>query len=437
MAYMMRREFVKFMVGAGVSAGMRPFRAIPALARESNNDYKALVCVFLYGGNDSNNLVVPLDGSRYSLYAANRQGLSVSQAALLPLAGLPYGLNPNMPGAQSLFNQGVMAIVANMGPLIQPTTKAQYLAQAVPLPDNLESHPDQRNCMTTALQTSGYTSGWGGRIADAMALHSASSVPMTMSLYGATPFINGIRASGYYPGGGWNCYEGHQCDRIYEAEQSFLTLETGATLVQKDQQILAGIGTTNGTFLKAMTQAVTPSVSFPLTSLGEQLQEVAKIMSVRSQLGTRQIFFVAMQGFDTHNNQVSVHGPLLQQLDAAITAFSRALQSMNLFEQVTLFTLSEFTRTLMSNGSGGSDHAWGGHHLVMGGAVKGGQIYGSFPILEFGGPDDISTNGSWLPSTSLNQYAATLASWFGVPVSALAQVLPNIQNFPTPTLGFV
>ena len=433
---MNRRSFIRSTLMASGAAGVVPFQAMSAFAQQGASDYKALVCLFLYGGNDSNNVLVPLDSPRYSMYAAARQGLSLSQAGLLPLTGLPYGLHPSLVGSQGLFDQGSLAIVANMGPLIEPLTKAQYQAKSLPLPANLESHPDQRNCMSTALQTSGFTSGWGGRIADVMG--SSSTVPMAISLYGATPFVNGVGTKGYYPGGSWSCNTGPECSKMNAAVQSFLALESEASLVQADQQIIADLNITNADYLKAMSQASLPSVAFPASGLGSQLQLVAKIMSVRNQLGaSRQIFFVGMPSFDTHFNQLSIHGPLLQQMDQAILAFSNALQSMNLFENVTLFTLSDFTRTLKSNGTGGSDHAWGGHHLVMGGAVKGGQIYGSFPTLEFGGPDDISNNGSWLPSTSLNQYAATIALWFGVPASGLSQVLPNIQNFPSPTLGFV
>jgi len=436
---MERRKVIKGLMMAGGLGLMNvgPYKRVAAMAQTNGSDYKALVAIFLYGGNDSNNMIVPID-SRYSMYAAARGSLSVPQGALLSLGNTSYGVHPNMPGTQLCFNQGNLAVVANMGPLVQPTTMSEYLAGSAPLPLNLESHPDQRNCMATALQTSGFGSGWGGRISDALASDSQSAVPMAMSLFGATAFINGIQTKGYFPGGGWSCIEGSWCSTMEEGAQELLSLPSGAALIQADQGILSNVAEVNTIYTKAMTQATAPKVAFPQSDLGAQLQEVAKIMSVRSQLGaSRQIFLVGMLGFDTHANQLSIHGPLLQQLDQALLSFSQALQAMNLYEQVTTFTLSEFTRTLLSNGNGGSDHAWGGHHLVMGGAVKGGKIYGSFPTLECGGPDDISKNGSWLPSTSINQYAATLALWFGVQPSQLTQVLPNIQNFPSPALGFV
>ena len=435
---MNRRNVLKAMlIGSGVGVlNVSSYRKMVAFAETGGSDYKALVCLFLLGGNDTNNVIVPLD-NRYAMYSSARGQLSIDQGSLLPLAGTAYGLHPSLSNIQALFKQGNAAIVANMGPLVQPTTVAQYHANTVALPRNLRAHDDQRNCVATALRTSGYATGWGGRIADALGQQSAGSLPMTMSLCGATPFINGVQSHGYYPGGGWSCSEGSWCAAVDTAVHAVGTLTSDSALVQADQQILSGIETMNTTYAHAMASASIPKVSVPANGLANALLQVAKIMSVRSQLeASRQIFIVGLGGFDTHSNQISNHGPLLQQLDQALGIFWQVLEQMNLTESVLTYTLSEFSRTLLSNGGGGSDHGWGGHHFVIGGAVRGG-IYGTFPTLECGGPDDIDKNGSWLPSTSVNQYAATMAQWFGVSSAALSQVLPDIPNFPSQNLGFV
>ena len=435
-----RRVLQAMLMGGGASVlNLGSYKTMVALAQNGGSDYKALVCVFFFGGNDTNNLLVPID-NRYTMYAGARQQLSITQGSLLPLTGTPFGLHPSLSHIQSLFNQGHAAVITNMGPLIQPTTMSQYQAKAVDLPANLRSHPDQRNCMATALRSSGFAPGWGGRIADVLGQRPAGSLPMAMSLTGPTPFVNGVQSHGYYPGGTWNCSEGKWCSAIDTAVHQVGALQSNSALVQADQEILSGIEAMNNTYAKAIASASIPSVpALPNSNgLADELLQVARIMSIRNALqASRQIFIVGLGGFDTHSNQLGSQGPLLQGFDQAIGIFWNVLQEMNLADSVTTYTASEFSRTLQSNGGGGSDHGWGAHHVVIGGAVNGGQIYGTFPTLQCGGPDDIDINGVWLPSTSLNQYAATLAQWFGVPKTSMAQVLPDIVNFPVQTLGFV
>lgn len=427
-----RRTFLR-LTSITAASTMFPFRAMSQAMSGTTSGYKALVCVFLYGGNDSNNMLIPMDATSYKLYAAARKSLALSQSSLLPLAGVGYGIHPLMPMTQALFSSKNLAFVANMGALVRPTTRAQILNNTAVLPDNLMSHPDQRNCMQSALQTSGWAPGWGGRIADTMSSAQSASIPMGISLYGSNCFIDGKRSGGFLPPES-DCSGSPICT----AASNIAQITSNLALVQADEQIVSTLATEGSAYLDAIKNASLPSVPFPTTGPASQLETVAKIISVRDQLqATRQIFFVGMQGFDTHVSQLDTQASKLAALDGAIGAFASALQAMNLFNDVTLFTLSDFTRTLNMNNCAGSDHGWGGHHIVMGGSVQGGRIYGEFPTLEPGGPDDMTGLGSWIPSTSLNQFAATLASWFGVSHGDLTGILPDLANFPVQNIGFV
>lgn len=427
-----RRTFLR-LTSITAASTMFPFRAMSQAMSGTTSGYKALVCVFLYGGNDSNNMLIPMDTMNYQLYAAARKGLALSQPDLLPLPGVGYSVHPSMPMTQALFSSKNLAFVANMGALVRPTTRAQILDNTAVLPDNLMSHPDQRNCMQSALQTSGWASGWGGRIADKLSSVQSASIPMGISLYGNNCFLDGKHTGGFLP-------TESDCDdsSICNAARDIAQITSNLALVQADEQILSTLATESSTYGDAITNATLPSVSFPGTGTASQLKTVARIISIRDQLqATRQIFFVGMQGFDTHTSQLDTQASRLAELDGAIGAFANCLQAMNLFNDVTLFTLSDFTRTLNMNNSAGSDHGWGGHHIVMGGAVQGGRIYGNFPTLEPGGPDDMTGLGCWIPSTSLNQYAATLASWFGIRGEELTEILPDLANFSVQNLGFL
>ena len=426
-----RRSFLRYSGWAALGSVM-PFRGIAQAAPTTGSDYKALVCLFLYGGNDSNNMIVPLD-DRYKLYASSRSGLALPQSSILALGQSGYGVHPSMPASQALFNSGDLAVVSNMGPLVQPVTRSQVLNRTAVTPDNLNSHPDQRNCMFTSLKSSGWNSGWGGRMIEAMGDTVSGVVPSSISTYGETPFINGTHTSGFLPPP-----LGSACDYACNYSSEVAKLPSNITLIQAEQQIYSQRDLFNQAYEAAMASASPTSVYFPNTGVGTQLQLVSQIISVRNQLSSgRQIFFVGVQGFDTHADQYDQHAVLLAQIDGAIGSFSQAMEALNVADQVTLFTLSEFTRTLQMNSSGGSDHGWGGHHLVTGGAVKGGKIYGSFPTLELGGPDDLAESGAWIPTSSLNQYGSTLASWFGVSSSLLTEVFPDLGNFSVFNLGFV
>jgi uncharacterized protein (DUF1501 family) len=444
-----RRTFIKYasLAAAGNAAALRPFGALNALA-QTTTDYKALVCVFLFGGNDANNTLVPFDTAGYANYAAIRGPLAIAQNQLLPLAGSlspnTFSLNPNLPEVASLFGSRNIALVANVGTLVAPTTKAQYQAGAT-VPTNLFSHSDQQLEWQNAAKSGATQTGWAGRIADQLGstYNLTGQVPMITSVAGDTLFCNGSASTpvSVSPGnlGGAQCSEGTtECAAQQATAQALLSFDSGLTLVQADNTITSNAYSYAKT-LVAATQSVTPLTTvFPATGLAAQLKQIAQIIQVRAALRVnRQIFFCGVGNFDTHSNQLVLQNGLLAQMSAAMNAFYASTVEMGVQNSVTSFTMSDFSRTFQPNSNTGTDHAWGSHHIVMGGAVKGGQMYGTFPTLHLAGPDDSGTNGRWVPSTGSVQYAATLASWFGVSASQMPLVFPNIGSFTTSNLGFV
>ena len=441
-----RRSFIKYasLAAAGNAAAIRPFGALNALA-QGTSSYKALVCVFLFGGNDANNSLIPFDMAGYANYATIRGPLAIPQSQLLQLSAMPnFALNPNLPDIQTLFDNGNAAIVANVGTLVEPTTKAQFKA-GTGLPTNLFSHPDQQLEWQNASQSGATSSGWAGRIADTLngTYNPGASVPMITSVAGDTLFCNGSASTpvSVSPGnvGGAQCSEGTtECGAQLATAQALLSFDSGLTLVQADNTI-----TTNAyAYAKTLSTAV-QSVSplktvFPTGGLGAQLQQIAQIIQVRAALGvSRQIFFCGIGNFDTHSDQLTLQNALLAGISPALAAFYNATVEMGVQNSVTSFTMSDFSRTFQPNSNTGSDHAWGSHHIVLGGAVKGGTMYGTWPTLALNGPDDSGTNGRWVPSTGSVQYAATLASWFGVSTAQMPTIFPNIGSFTTTNLGFV
>jgi len=442
-----RRSFIKYasLAAAGNAAALRPFGALNALA-QSTNGYKALVCVFLFGGNDANNTLIQFDTAGYNNYSTIRGPLAIPQNQLLQLSATPtFALNPNLPDIATLFNNKNAAFVANVGTLIEPTTKAQFQS-GTGLPTNLFSHPDQQLEWQNASQSGSTQTGWAGRIADQLnaAYNTGAQIPMITSVAGDTLFCNGSASTpaSVSPGnlGAAQCSEGStECGAQLATAQALLSFNSGLTLVQADNSITSNAYSYAST-LSAAVQSVSPlKTVFPTgNGLASQLQQIAQIIQVRAALGvSRQIFFCGVGNFDTHSDQLVLQNGLLAQLSAAMNAFYAATVEMGVQNSVTSFTMSDFSRTFQPNSNTGSDHAWGSHHIVMGGAVNGGQIYGKFPTLALAGPDDSGTNGRWVPSTGSVQYAATLASWFGVSAVQMSTIFPNIGSFPTANLGFV
>ncbi|MFN2387001.1 MAG: DUF1501 domain-containing protein [Thermoanaerobaculia bacterium] len=448
---------------AAFSAGVEHFGLISALAEEqAPTDYKALVCIFLSGGNDSNNCVVPLHTTGYNQYLSVRgsAGLAIPQGNLLPVTppsmGLPFGLHPNLTGLHQLWNLGKMAVVTNVGPLIEPTTRTTYRNGTADRPYQLFSHSDQVTQSQTGRPDTRSQTGWAGRVADrTISLNGGSAFPMVTSITGSAVFGIGVNtrplAIGTGPLNTVLVLSGFNTTPEAVARRNqmdFLrTIDRAATLIKSTgdttQQALS-IGA-------AFSVDPTLTVTFPNTGLGNQLRQVAKVIKLNQTAPAlslnRQIFFCSIGGFDTHQNQLGSHVTLLGQLSAAMKAFYDEMVAQGLQDRVTQFTLSDFGRTFQPAGGGGvvgTDHGWGSHQFVAGGSVIGGNFYGVphtngtiFPSLVLSGPDDTDSRGRWIPTAAVDQYAGTLASWFGLSPADLPLVFPLIGRFTTPNLGFM
>jgi uncharacterized protein (DUF1501 family) len=448
---MKRRNFLQH---AGALAGSAALSQLGVLAARASGatDYKALVCIYLYGGNDANNMVVPIDAAGYENYAHTRSYLALPQSQLLPLAsasGAPqFGLHPALPGLHALWGAGNLAVVANVGTLVQPLTKAQYLSTATVKPASLFSHIDQQHQWQASLSdTSASNSGWGGRLSDELAtLNVNSRVPPMISAGGNNLFVTGassqalvIPTSGSF---GLNGFSNSSADAARRsALEELLNVDQNINLTQAAQAVISSALTSSAILnpILTATDATLAARFAGLTSnFSQQLLAIAKIIEARSTLGaSRQVFLAKLGSFDTHTNQLLQQQALLSELDAGLTAFHSAMSDIGAGSSVTSFTLSEFSRNFLPNTGGGTDHAWGGHPLVIGDAVKGGRLYGTMPTLQLSGPDDVGTLGSWIPTTAVDQFAATLATWFGADATALAVVLPNLSTFSPKTLGFI
>jgi uncharacterized protein (DUF1501 family) len=453
-----RRQFVRQAACAAVGTtsiastiwNLRAINAATAQAVSSASDFRALVCLFLYGGNDANNMVMPVDDSTYATYAAARGPLAIAQSSLLPLnlttpdpQGRAFGLHPSMPELQSLFNTDkTLAVMANVGTLIEPTTASQYLRGTAKLPPQLFSHADQQVEWQSGWPDGPRTSGWGGRLADLLtSFNDANSISMSISLAGSNTFQVGHTVSEYQVSTngpiGLNGFGSANGQIRYQAVQNLLNLPQ-QNLFEAEFARITNRAITNNALLSTALAGVTVNTPFPANSnLSDQLLMIAKIIAARDPLAMRrQIFFCSVTGFDTHSNELASQNNLLAELSQCMNAFYQATVELGIADRVTLFTASDFGRTFQSNGSG-ADHAWGSHALVLGGSVKGGSIYGTFPTLTLGGPEDVG-EGRWVPTTSVDEYSATLASWYGISSPTdLQTVLPNIGRFQNPNLGFM
>jgi uncharacterized protein (DUF1501 family) len=408
--------------------------------------------VFLFGGNDGNNTVIPLDAAGYGQYAAIRpatSGINLPQASLLPIQPIdsasPFGLHPSLTDLQMLFSQNRMAILANVGTLLQPTTQAQYAAGLRPL--SLYSHADQQAQWQSAVSSASSGTGWGGRIADKVApMNAASGFPVVTSLDGAVLFTSGasaiplsIPATGSFALSGYG--GSAAASARMDAVRQLLAQASGNALVEAASDIGAqalDLSATVNPILANANSTIAPLFTNLKTSTANQLYQVAKLIEARVATGAaRQIFFVQLGSFDTHGDQLNRQQNLFEELSPALKAFYDATVALGVASQVTTFTLSDFGRTLQPASGGGTDHAWGSHHFIIGGAVQGGKIYGRYPQLVLGGPDDAEKEGRWLPSCSVDQYGATLARWFGVATTDLDSVFSNLASFSTSDLGFM
>lgn len=441
-----RRNFLKSccaLGAAGVASQLSELGLITAHAQTAG-DYRALVCIFLFGGNDSNNMIVPID-SRYAAYQAMRPSVALPASgpgSVLPAGSTGFGLHPGLVNAARLYSEQRAAMVFNVGTLVRPTTKATLGSS--PLPRNLYSHSDQTQQWQSSDPNGGGT-GWGGRINDVIAPMNTGPLPPGITLNGgnalflSAPMTQGVNFSNGSTFGLEAFGSSAAMTTRVNSLQQLLTFDSGLRLVSAADGVLNGSLQAAREINAALATAPSLPVTFPNTGLGRQLAQVAQIVSVRGALGmTRQIFFAGMGGFDNHENLVGAQANLMAHLDGAIGAFYQALDMApggSVSNQVTTFTESEFNRTGNANANIGTDHAWGSHHLVFGGAVQGGA-YGTFPTHALRGPDDAGDRGYWIPTTAIDQYAATLGGWFGVSDANLATIFPNLGNF-SGRLGFV
>ncbi len=424
--------------------------------------YKALVCVFLFGGNDASNMVVPV--SNYAQYLASRDiptGINLPQASLLTInptntGGQTYGLHSTMPELQALFNQGKCAIVANSGALTAPITRTQYLASkhaGIPVPSQLFSHSDQQRENMTTINSVTLTAptGWAGRLGDVLAsMNTAGAPPMSMSFSGAQVFGNGVTVKSIsLPSGGAFGFTGDVLTGTPSAQVAARMNARSAIMTQPDANEIVtaaqgsiGFAFNAATVLSPILQgtggsAITTAFTGLNTGLSNQLKAVAKIIEQHAAIGhQREIFFVSIGGFDTHTGQVAGHNSLFPQVSKAINAFYQATVGLGVASNVTTFTLSDFGRTMKPN-SLGTDHGWGSHHFVVGGGVQGNKFYGTYPNVTVAGPDDSGSQGRWIPTTSTDQVGATLAKWFGASAVDVATIFPNLANFTVKDLAFV
>src|SRR5215213_1276306 len=470
-----RRDFLRTAAcaigGAALASTVESFGLVDAYA-QSQSDYRALVCVFLNGGNDGNNMIVPLDQTGFNQYNTVRSsaGLALAQGSLLavnpPSQGRQFGFHPNMPEMQSLFNQGKLAVVCNTGPLVEPLSRPTYQNGTGKKPLQLFSHSDQVGLWQTSIANAVSRTGWGGRIADRMAsVNTPSTFSHSVSINGVNTFLTGATARQLAIADASTALA-----NILPLQMTGASVDVNARRAAFNQiratdlgaRLVRAAADARESALQTSAQLSTVAFKnfatvFPGTQLGRQLLQVGRLIAERATFGMkRQIFFVQAFGFDSHTNQRGAGGgtqdTLLQQVSQALNAFHNLLKNelgnpasgffigSDVTQEVTAFTLSDFGRTLQPSGSGsavGSDHGWGNHHLVLGGSVRGGDFYGTFPTLVTGGPDDADSRGRWIPTTSVEQYAATLASWYGLPASDFPAVFPLLDRFPAANLGFM
>ena len=484
-----RRQFLRQAACAGVgtiamTSAISQLRWMNAAVAQSNiNDYKALVCIFLQGGNDSNNMIIPTITSQYNNYATIRTPvLAIPFNAILGVNSLnpdgnTYGLHPSCPELATLFGEGKLALLFNTGTLVYPITRAQYLSGSVKQPPQLFSHADQQTQWQTSIPDQPPLTGWGGRVGDLLnSVQPNAPISLMVSLAGANTFEVGNIVSSYSvstsgavslslpttPSGGASTNRMPAMMNILGLP--YTNLQSQAYAAAAEQAINTGTllnnaisNTATATFWKTNFPATIkpPEGGTAFTStLSPQLEMVARLIAAGNtplaQGGfgmKRQIFFCQVGGYDLHTGQtnysagdpnnvlVGAHTNLLAELSQSMNAFQRAMEQLGLANQVTSFTCSDFSRTFPSNGEG-SDHGWGSHHLILGGAVKGQMTYGQFPVQTLNGPNDTST-GRWIPTTAIDQYFATLATWFGIDPDNLATVFPNLGRFPSSNLGFI
>jgi uncharacterized protein (DUF1501 family) len=456
-----RRAFLRRASVLSVAGSATPWMLNLAAMAEASaataSDYKAIVCVFLYGGNDYGNTLVPYDASNYNAYYNLRPTLAYSRSSLISTILAPvaapvdtagfsrqYAMAPELAPLVPLFNAGKLGVILNIGTLMQPTTKLQYTNKSVPLPPKLFSHNDQQSIWQSSAPE-GAASGWGGRIGDLFESGNGNATFTCVNVSGNAVFLSGktavqyqVSSSGAVPFGALE-KPLFGSSAASNALQTLITQPRSNLLEQEYNRITKRSIDARGVLGTALANGREINTPFPVGNrLAGQLQMVAKMIANAGALGAkRQVFFVSMGGFDTHDGLGTVHPTLMKSVADAMTAFYAATVELGVANQVTSFTASDFGRTLTVN-SDGSDHGWGSMHFVMGGAVQGQRYFGIPPAVASNGPDDVG-QGRLLPTTSVDQYAATLGKWMGLSNSSLLGLLPNLVNYnlSARNLGFV
>lgn len=450
-----RREFLRHagafaLLHGAAPLGLQLAATAASAAQTRPRDYRAIVCLFMYGANDAHNTLVPITPDAWRSYAEARSALALPRESLLPVAGGRLGLHPSLAPLQALYDRGEAAILANVGPLLVPISDAsEYLRTNVPRPPKLFSHNDQQ-AMWQAFSPEGAKTGWGGRIADRLAGSNGGPLFTAVSASESAIFLAGEHSLPYQIGNsGPIGFNRLQAGTLFGSPAGSAALRAQimaagngpigsdyAALVQRSLQAHEVL-----TAALARLPESDPRVALPggleQDRLARQLRIVARLIGVRDAPGVaqrRQVFFVSLGGFDTHDNELERHAKLLDSVARSVGWFQQAMKALGCAEAVTLFTASDFGRALLSNGDG-SDHGWGGHHFIVGGAVRGG-LYGDFPEVALRTRTDVG-NGRLLPTTSVSQYAATLARWMGVPGSELPALLPGLASFDRRDLGFL
>ena len=462
-----RRDFLRTSACAlgsfALASSIENFGVVHALTPQAASDYKALVMVFLNGGNDGNQMF--LDLNQYSTYLTvrnlNNAGLALPQASFLPVMGGAFGFHQSMPEIQGLFNQGRAAVLCNNGPLVEPLTKTQFQGSGKK-PLQLFSHSDQVGLYATGIANTVSQTGWGGRLADKTGgLNGSATFPNNVSIAGVNLYLTGVDTRQLAVADSNTLLRdvlvlsnapGASASDISSRLNAFNQIRT----FDNGFKLIKAAGDTRSSAIQTDTALtnVNPTLTtvFPNTSLGRQLKQVALLIKACTD-GTaginmkRQIFFTQIGGFDTHSAQINGQALLLTQVSQAINAFYLATVELGLQDKVTTFTMSDFSRTLQPSGTGaaqvGTDHAWGNNHIIVGGSVLGNTIYGTYPNITPGGASDTDSGtittarGRWIPTTSVEQFAATLATWYGLSTADVSTVFPLIGRFATPNLGFM
>lgn len=441
---MNRRGFLQLGAKTGLATAFMPLWMRMAGANAyaaTTSGYKAIVCLTLHGGNDGNNMFVPLSSTLYNQYASLRQTLALSQSVLHPVqdasTGATYGFHPSLVKISSLFSKGYASVIANCGPMDQPLTKTLLKANPSLLPSLFGSHPVSIAQWESATTVGAPTTGWGGRLADQVASLSGS-LPPIISVSGVSTFTIGENTQSTAvlqsaPGGL------ALPDVVTDPTAAVATIDTGSAnaFIQRAAAQRASTMQLETILSESITQGATFKTAFPTSTLGQNLQAIAQAINGHSVVGaSRQLFYANMGNFDTHGSQLQMHSDLLADVDNSVGAFVTAMQEIGMLQNVLILTLSDFGRTMQANSTVGSDHAWGNHQLILGGGFSGGKVIGSMPDFDLGGSQDYTGQGVWIPTIATQQVAGNVASWFGLNSTQIASIFPNLAAFASTPISF-